>query len=171
MFHERATVSPVKRAAIYSSTSRMRRSGARQDAGAAAGGVPGTVAAPAARSERPRAVSRRGAAALAVGGGFLVLLLVLAWLMLRPAPREFTQDDIDAAVLHTLENKTLPSKAAKAADAVRASVVLVRGYVADGKGGEREHGVGSGVVIVDKGIILTNLHVVAVAKRMTVTFF
>lgn len=31
--------------------------------------------------------------------------------------------------------------------------------------------VGSGVVIVDTGIILTNLHVVAGAKRLSVTFF
>lgn len=100
-----------------------------------------------------------------------MLLAVLAWHALRPAPREFTQDDVDAAVLHTLENKTLPSRAAKAAEAVRPSVVLVRGYVDDGKGGEREYGVGSGVVIVDQGYILTNLHVVASAKRVTVTFF
>ncbi|CAN5292821.1 hypothetical protein BH09PSE6_BH09PSE6_34450 [soil metagenome] len=38
-------------------------------------------------------------------------------------------------------------------------------------GEEQAHGEGSGVVIVDKGIILTALHVVAGAKRMTITFW
>ncbi|CAN5217793.1 hypothetical protein BH09PSE6_BH09PSE6_02380 [soil metagenome] len=38
-------------------------------------------------------------------------------------------------------------------------------------GEEQAHGEGSGVVIVDKGIILTALHVVAGAKRMTITFY
>ncbi len=35
---------------------------------------------------------------------------------------------------------------------------------------ETEHGVGTGVVIVDKGIILTNLHVVSGAQTIKVTF-
>jgi S1-C subfamily serine protease len=74
-------------------------------------------------------------------------------------------------VLHTLESKTLPSRAAKAAESVRQSVVLVRGYVEDDAGVEQEHGVGSGVVIVEDGLILTNMHVVAGAKRVTVTFY
>jgi S1-C subfamily serine protease len=126
--------------------------------------IPGTAVSP--RTRFPR---RTGI--IAGGAALLVLLLVLAWSALRPPPRELTQEDVDAAVLHALENKTLPSQAARAAEAVRPSVVLVRGFVDDGKGGEREHGVGSGVVIVDQGIILTNLHVVAAAKRVSVTFF
>jgi S1-C subfamily serine protease len=40
----------------------------------------------------------------------------------------------------------------------------------DDSGAETEKGVGSGVVIVDKGIILTNLHVVLSAKRVSVVF-
>jgi serine protease DegQ len=36
--------------------------------------------------------------------------------------------------------------------------------------GEVERGVGTGVVIVDKGVILTNLHVVAGAEKIKVTF-
>jgi S1-C subfamily serine protease len=39
------------------------------------------------------------------------------------------------------------------------------------KGESFETGVGTGVVIVDKGIILTNLHVVADARRIGVVFF
>lgn len=151
----------------------------------------------------------------------LVALALLAWVtwMWQQRTREITQDDIDAAVLHTLENKTLQSRAAKAAEAVRQVVVRVQGYTDDdeaqapaesrgSKGAKdpkskndaweneppqkdsaklkhpkmpphhknakpdgREPRIGSGVVIVDQGIILTNLHVVAGAKRLTVTFY
>jgi S1-C subfamily serine protease len=90
----------------------------------------------------------------------------------KPSPHVYTQEDIDAAVLHTLETKTLPSPMAKAYDAIRDSVVRVRAMGPDDeKGGDEvERGVGSGVVIVDKGIILTNLHVVLSAKRVSVVF-
>jgi S1-C subfamily serine protease len=89
----------------------------------------------------------------------------------KPAPRTFTQTDIDAAVLHTLETKTLPSAAARAYAAVIPSVVRVR-QLGEPKEGEHdiERSVGSGVVIVDKGIILTNLHVIAGGDRLGVVF-
>ncbi|HEY3178605.1 MAG TPA: trypsin-like peptidase domain-containing protein [Casimicrobiaceae bacterium] len=101
----------------------------------------------------------------------LALGLVAGYQSWKPAPKVFTQEDIDAAVLHTLETKTLPSPMAKAYDAIRESVVRVRAMAPDEeKGEEVERGVGSGVVIVDKGIILTNLHVVTSAKRVSVVF-
>ncbi|REE87647.1 S1C family serine protease [Cupriavidus plantarum] len=49
------------------------------------------------------------------------------WLA-QPKPRVLTQADIDAAVLHTLTTKSLPSRTARAAEAVRESVVEIRGY-------------------------------------------
>ncbi|AOB31548.1 serine protease [Bordetella sp. H567] len=52
-----------------------------------------------------------------------------AWLM-QPKLRALTQKDIDAAVLHTLQTKSLPSRTARAAEAVRASVVEIVGYPA-----------------------------------------
>jgi S1-C subfamily serine protease len=90
----------------------------------------------------------------------------------KPASRTYTQADIDAAVLHTLETKTLPSTAAKAYDVIRPSVVRVRQLGEVPKEGDRdiEKSVGTGVVIVDKGIILTNLHVVAGGDRLGVVF-
>jgi S1-C subfamily serine protease len=74
-------------------------------------------------------------------------------------------------VLHTLVTKTLPSRAAKAYRVIRPSVVLVRGLRTD-EGAKKGtgNGLGTGVVIVDKGIILTNLHVVAGADRVEVVF-
>jgi S1-C subfamily serine protease len=109
---------------------------------------------------------------LVVAGGLFALLLVFFHSALKPAPRAITQRDIDAAVLHTLETKPIPSAAARAYEIIRPSVVRVRGFGHQGsdEDAEIETGVGSGVVIVDKGIILTNLHVVAGAKRVTVVF-
>lgn len=114
------------------------------------------------RYERPLWV---GAAVL------LALLVVLTHTILVPSSRQITQEDIQSAVLYTLENSTLPSAAAKAYEVIRPSVVRVRRMEADEKGdGDKEKGVGTGVVIVDKGIILTNLHVVLGAKRVQVVF-
>ena len=214
-------------------------------------------------------LERRDRLTLFAGGAVLMALFAAAPALIvwqRQAPSaELQQDDIDAAVLHTLETQPLPSRAAKAAELVRQSVVRVRGWapVKDGeddgedeiagggvdkdggkdgakdgakngtkkqraKGGsngdskaggrdangrsksaqqsarpkaqannkspakkgakpdadeksagksagksegrERVISTGTGVVILENGTILTNLHVVAGAKRLTVTF-
>jgi S1-C subfamily serine protease len=114
-----------------------------------------------ARYERPLWVAT--AAALA-----MLVVFTHAWIV--PAPREITQEDIGAAVLHTLETAALPSPAAKAYETIRPSIVRVRRMETDKKGEDMERGVGTGVVIVDKGTILTNLHVVLGAKRVQVVF-
>ena len=102
---------------------------------------------------------------------FVALALVLGHAALKPPPRPLTQEDIDAAVLHTLETAQIPSHAAKAYEAVRRSVVRVRGTGYDPEqDGHVMEGVGTGVVIVDTGIILTNLHVIAGAEHIQVEF-
>ena len=69
-----------------------------------------------------------------------------------------------------------PQKEMTSADAyekIRPSVVMVRGSPYDGTEeveGEAQDSTGTGVVIVDNGIILTNLHVVHGAKRIRVIF-
>ena len=107
-----------------------------------------------------------------IGGALFAVLLVWLQAATKPTPRVITQRDIDAAVLHTLETKQLPSPTARAYEIVRPSVVRVRGLGHRGseEDADVETGVGSGVVIVDKGTILTNLHVVAGAKRVKVVF-
>jgi len=148
-------------------------------------------------------MARRHAARLAFLGGTIGAALVAGvYLWLQPKPPALRQDDIDAAVLHTLQNRALPSRAAKAAAIVGPSVVRVRGFgvparpeanrEADSQRRQRESenstpgdgsdegkvepedwvelGLGSGVVVVDNGVILTNLHVVFGAKRVTVRF-
>ena len=102
-----------------------------------------------------------------------VVLAALLGLLAGPfgtAPRQLTQEDIDAAVLRTLEKTTLPSRMAKAFDVIRPAVVRVRGLGVDDEGQETERSVGTGVVIVDSGVILTNLHVVAGATKLQLEF-
>ncbi|MEI7568097.1 MAG: trypsin-like peptidase domain-containing protein [Alcaligenaceae bacterium] len=111
--------------------------------------------------------------------GLLFLGAVLAYslLLLRdyvePLRPELTQEQIDAAVLHTLATKDLPARAARAAALIAPSIVRIRGDILDAKGtqvGDDELGVGTGVVIKEDGTILTNLHVVSASPRLVVTF-
>ena len=101
--------------------------------------------------------------------GVLALMLALTLLQSgRADAQKLTQGDINAAVLKTLETTQLPSAAAKAFDKIAPSVVRVVAFQKGSGPGERS--VGTGVVIVDKGVILTNLHVVQGADSITVTF-
>src|SRR4051794_23351483 len=59
-------------------------------------------------------------------GALLALSLSLG---MRPAQRKLTQEDINAAVLKTLETKTIPSEYAKAYEKIRPSVVRVVSFV------------------------------------------
>jgi len=106
-------------------------------------------------------------AALALLGA---LLLASMWQNARMTPPALTQKDIDAAVLRTLSTKNIPSAAARAAEKIRPAVVRVVSFVKNKKGEDVEHSVGTGVVITDTGVILTNLHVVQSAQTVRLVF-
>lgn len=82
---------------------------------------------------------------------------------------------IDSEMRQSLLQRPLPSAVSRAYEQVIPSVVRVTGYANTSwptKGPEpTPDGVGTGVVIVDNGTILTNLHVVRKAKRLKVMFF
>ena len=85
-------------------------------------------------------------------GVLLVALMLIATQLAKPGARVLTQEDIDAAVLKTLETTSLPSAAARAAQTIGPSIVRVMSYEKGTNGREDlERGVGTGVVIVDKG--------------------
>jgi S1-C subfamily serine protease len=111
------------------------------------------------------------AALLVLAGALAATLLLVALRAAAPGSRPIAQADIDRAVLHTLATKDIPSAQARAFEKVRTSVVLVRGVepARDGKP-EIEEGVGTGVVIVDTGIILTNMHVALAARQIKVEY-
>lgn len=139
--------------------------------------APAPADAPAARGLRQGRLARHPAPFWAFAGSLLTAAALLAVQPLRPGPRPITQDDIDAAVRVSLEKEPLPSAAAKAYEAILPSVVRVVGLMDEKDEGEEnaerramERSLGTGVVIVDNGTILTNLHVVAGAKRVLVRF-
>jgi S1-C subfamily serine protease len=162
----------MKKATLYSSSARPRAPAPAERKDDPPASASGPAARPARRTGWRRLLARYERTLLVLGGGLVAALAVIAYGTRPPPAQVLTQKEIDAAVLHTLETKPLPSPAAKAWQVIQPSVVRVRGYDMDEMtGDETEHGIGSGVVIVDKGIILTNLHVVAGAKRVKVTFF
>ncbi len=113
--------------------------------------------------------------------GLVLLLLAggigLQWWHRAPAA-PLTLAQIDRAMRKSIAEKPLASPAAAAYEAILPSVVRVVGLMNeddDGSdepaNGKVERGVGSGVVIMENGTILTNLHVVASARHIKVTFF
>ena len=169
----------MPRPALYSSSRPARRTAVESalPAAAPADEPPAQTATPAASAQatttQATTLPRRQLHSLwAVIALLAALLIASLWQQQRPAPQRITQDDIDAAVLRTLETATPPSAAARAVEAIAPSIVRVVGYGRSKNGKEEvERGVGTGVVIVDKGVILTNLHVVTGADRIVITFY
>ena len=160
----------MKKAPLYSRS--PRREPPQPDAA-----VQPSLPAAAATSTAFRSRRRWAPAGWAMLGALLALVAMLIGLRLLPAQRPITQDDIDAAVRQSLEKEPLPSAAAKAFEAILPSVVRVIGLMEDDDKGEdkpeqraMERSLGTGVVIIDNGTILTNLHVVWGAKKIRVRF-
>ncbi|MEP6942198.1 MAG: trypsin-like peptidase domain-containing protein [Betaproteobacteria bacterium] len=138
----------------------------------------GVEAGPARGGRLRRGVERHERVLFMVAGALFAFAIAAVYMGTRALPRELTQKDIDASVLHTLETAQIPSVASKAFEAVRPSVVRVIGLGAEPDPGEGNSpasrggfGIGTGVVVVDKGTILTNLHVVAGADKVKVEFY
>jgi S1-C subfamily serine protease len=100
---------------------------------------------------------------------FITVAAIFAYAKIQEPQRVLTQKDIDNAVMHTLETKSLPSATARAAAIIRPSVVRVNRKGKDEDDADR--GIGTGVIIQEDGTILTNLHVVAGAEKVEVEFF
>jgi len=225
----------MRRTSLYSRSVRAPGAAAAPDAPGSSPTTPADTAPPATDGSAP--APRTG---LASGPGFghwvgrqavkpsvlwsaiaLMGLTCLAtvWLQATTVRQQLTQQDIDSAVQHSLQNQPLPSATAKAYEIIAPSVVRVIGLMdeKDDYKPEREaprdpsaaqpgtgtdpssgsapeqtpggepappaalvgplpppqshaRGQGTGVVIVDTGVILTNFHVVHGAKRIKVEF-
>lgn len=112
----------------------------------------------------------------AVGGAIVTSLAAVVWGG-GGTSRVITQEMIDRAVRESLEKEPLPSAAAKAYEAIQASVVRVVGLMDEKDDGQEDaekralqRSLGTGVVIIDNGTILTNLHVVAGSRKVRVRF-
>ena len=118
-----------------------------------------------------------------IAGIAVCALLLMSRYAVLPKVPTLTQEMIDDAVLKTLNTKDLPSKTTKAAQAIMPSVVLIKAYgnpsVEKKKKGtpedkrEKEENValGTGVVIMEDGTLLTNYHVIAGSIRVEVVFY
>ena len=106
------------------------------------------------------------------GPAFAIIVFSIAlssWL----APRGAAPEAVDAAIAKAVEDLPKPFSAAEAYDKIAPSVVFVRGIsddTEDTDGKPPPSSTGTGVVIVDDGTILTNLHVVQGAKRIRLSF-
>jgi len=151
--------------------------GSGPEAGAAADSASVPPTASAARARLGRWAARHGGPLWALAGALLAVGTMAAWLQFQPGQRIVTQRDIDTAVRESLEKEPLPSQAARAYEAILPSVVRVTGLLDEADSGEGkaeqralQRALGAGVVIIDNGTILTNLHVVWGSKRIRVRF-
>src|SRR5256886_3786681 len=129
--------------------------------------VPAAKAAP-----RPRLTWRRALVPSLVA--LVVLLLGALW---SSQPRGVSQAQVEALVHRAIDEIPPKPSATEAFEKILPSVVAVRAMADDGEEGTKGMAEGkadvqrgTGVVIVESGIILTNLHVVFGAKRIHVTF-
>jgi S1-C subfamily serine protease len=128
----------------------------------------------ASRSEpwrRLRRLLTRGRGALPFAWGVAAALAaLLLYRALVPGPRQLTTREVDVSVAQALASATVPpAPSARVYQAIRPSFVLIQTQ-APGANGKIEHGLGSGVVVDDRGDILTSLHVVADATDIQLTF-
>jgi S1-C subfamily serine protease len=110
---------------------------------------------------------------LLIGAGVLfALAALLVYDLLKPDPKQLSRTDVEATITGTLEElPPKPSFASVAYRVIRPSVVMVRtpGSQSENEGGNGA-AVGTGVVAVDSGVILTALHVVMDAETVFVIF-
>ena len=162
----------MKRVPLYSRSHRPTEAPAEPEAAAT-----DTAAAAAPKPGRFAALARHERRLWAL----LLVGLAVAFWWSNPTFRAkppLTIEQIDAAVRQSIEDKPLVAPESRAYDAIIPSVVRVVGLMTEGddgsdskENGTVERGVGTGVVIIDNGTILTNLHVVSGAKKIRVTFF
>ena len=173
----------MKKAPLYSSSRPLAKDtvNATELPASTAEAAVASLLKPTLRSKLKAFAQRHTGPVWALGGALLVAAGMLLQHGIAGPRSDLTQDDIDEAVRTTLENEVMPSPYARAYAAVAGSVVRVVGLddektQAESKDAteidpsDHRRSTGSGVVIIDNGTILTNLHVVAGAKRIRVTF-
>ena len=107
---------------------------------------------------------------LFVAGIAAALLALLLYHVLVPAPPQLTTHDVNASVAQALASATpRPAFSERVYRAIQPSLVLVESQLPPANG-KPESALGSGVVIDDRGDILTSLHVVAQANAIQLTF-
>jgi S1-C subfamily serine protease len=103
-------------------------------------------------------------------GALAAFLALLLYNVLVPDPPQLATHDVKDSVAEALASATPPpAYSARVYQAIRPSLVFIQTEALDEQG-EAGQGVGSGVVINDRGDILTSLHVVAQASDIQLIF-
>jgi S1-C subfamily serine protease len=121
--------------------------------------------------QRLRRLRARARSAVPFASGVLaVLVALLVYNVLVPAPHQLTEREVNDTVAQALASATpAPAFSARVYQVIQPSMVLIQTQGA-GANGKPEQAIGSGVVIDDGGDILTSLHVVANAADIQLTF-
>ena len=111
-----------------------------------------------------------GRAAPFASGVLAAFAAILLYSFFVPGPHQLTTQEVKESVAQALASVT-PARAFSESvyQAIQPSFVLVQVRTPD-KHGKPEHALGSGVIIDDKGDILTSLHVVTDSLEITLTF-
>jgi len=120
------------------------------------------------RLQRLRTYALR--AAPFVSGVLAAFAALLLYNLLIPGPHQLTTQEVNDSVAKALASVTpAPAFSESVYQAIQPSFVLIQVETKD-KNGKPESGLGSGVIIDDKGDILTSLHVVTDAVDIKLTF-
>jgi S1-C subfamily serine protease len=105
-----------------------------------------------------------------VSGVFVTLLVLLLYNFLFPGTQPLTEREVNSAISNALASATPPPAfSVQVYRVIQPSLVLIQTEM-EGKNGGKGRGLGSGVIVDDMGNILTSLHVVDDATRITLTF-
>jgi len=104
-----------------------------------------------------------------LSGVLAALLALFIYNAFTPDAR-LTQDDVNNVVANAMASATpRPPDSVRVYQIIQPSLVLIETET-DGNNGERDQALGSGTIINDKGDILTSLHVVDKATKISLTF-
>ncbi len=104
-------------------------------------------------------------------GIFAALIAIYLYGVIFPGPHQLTTGDVSNIVGQAMASATPPPAfSATAFQAIAPSVVVVQSYPPSQTNKLQEDALGSGVVVDDKGDIMTSLHIVAGAGDIEVTF-
>ena len=103
-------------------------------------------------------------------GVIAALVALLLYNILVPAPHQLTTREVSDTVAQVLASATpAPPFSAQVYQMIQPSLVLIQTQFV-GADNKDDHGLGSGVIVNDRGDILTSLHVVADATDIQLTF-
>lgn len=99
----------------------------------------------------------------------LLGLLIMLWNRLMPEPPPLSEREFEQTVVQIMASATpAPARSSQVFQIIQPSLVLIQ--VGRDQSSEHVDGLGTGVVVDQQGSILTSLHVVDGAERITVTF-